>query len=159
MSHYIITNLTVADAPALARNNATSFWEDPNWRYGWIAAGYTVDRLVTAFTHRTPRNLLRDRDTLRHFKAVDPETGDLVGYIRWKLPEGRCKNGDGSPVWPEGQTPDVGVEERAEIEELAQGADWHPYDYEGEDDLDAILTKTKKGILEKKEYIGSSPTH
>lgn len=153
MPEYIITKCTVEDGNAIARNNASAFWDDPNWQYCW--QHYTLERLVGAFVHRTPRNLLRDRETKRHFKAVDPETGRLVGYIRWKLPSDRARDEDGSPVWPEGQTPDVSPEERDQFEKTAAQADWNPLEYQGEDDLDAILGRTKDRLLGKKEYISS----
>lgn len=153
MPKYIITNCTVQDGNDVARNNASAFWEDVNWQYCW--KDYTLDRLIGAFNLRTPRNLLLDQDTRRHFKAVDPETGKLVGYIRWKLPSGRTKAEDGNPVWPEGQTPDVSAEEFEKFERMAAQADWNPLEYQGEDDLDAVLTKTKDELLAKKEYLGS----
>lgn len=160
MTQYIITHCTAPDdATAIARNNASAFWEDPNWRYSW--QHYTLERLVAAFVQRTPRNLLRDRDVLRHFRAVDPATGRLVGYIRWRLPAGRCwegRQGDGVeeqvPAWPEGQTPDVSAEEREEFEKRAVGADWNPIDY-GEEELDHALVPIKNRLLAKKEYLSS----
>lgn len=63
----------------------------------------------------------------------------------------------GGPVWPEGPTPDVGADERARFAEVAEAAEWHPADFEGEDDLDAIVTKTENEFLGRKEYIGVSP--
>lgn len=147
---YTITHCDARDdAAAVARNNASAFWEDPNWRYCW-RPHYTLERLVAAFVERTPANLLRDRDALRHFKAVDPATGRLVGYIRWRLPAGRCCGEP--PVWPEGQTPDVSVEEREEFEKRAAAADWDPVDY-GEEELDNALKPIQERLLAKKEYL------
>lgn len=155
MSKYIITNCTVQDGNAVARNNASAFWDDPNWQYPW--KHYTLDRLIGAFNLRTPRNLLLDREAKRHFKAVDPQTGALLGYIRWKLPPSAPagRNEDGSPVvWPEGQTPDVGAEASEQFDKMAAQADWHPLEMEG-DHLDDILKTTKEEFLAKKDYIGA----
>lgn len=154
MSEYIITNCTVHDGPEMARNNTRAFWEDPNWRCCW--AHTNLERVIANNILRAPMNLLKDRDILRHFKAVDPKTGKFVGYIRWKLPLSRLLNKDGSPVWPEGQTPNVSPEERAQIHKTAGTAIWDPLEYGGEDDLDAILGWTKNKYLAEHEYMCSS---
>lgn len=101
--------------------------------------------------HKSYSNLLKDRALLRHFKAVDPETGEFLGYARWKLPPGYQNKEDGSPTWPEGQVPDVTTEERAKIEEVADAADWEP-DTES-DELDAPITRRKIEYLARKEYL------
>lgn len=156
MSGYIITNCTVHDGPDMARNNTPAFWEDPNWRTCW--AHTNLERLTANNILRAPRDLLEERDVLRHFKAVDPETGKFVGYIRWKLPLSHVTNEDGSPVWQEGQTPDVGPEERALIHKTAETAIWDPIEFRGEDDLDAILEWTIDQYLAKHEYLCSPPS-
>lgn len=150
MPDYVIQGCTIADSPDVARNNMSSFWQDQNWRIVWKHS--TLPRVIEACTARSPRNLLKDRALLRHFKAVDPETGRFLGYARWKLPPGYHEDKDGNPTWPEGQTPDVTPEERAKIEEVADAADWNPDD-EG-DDLDAPITRRKIEYLARKEYLG-----
>lgn len=149
MPDYVIQGCTVQDGADVARNNMSSFWEDQNWRIVWKHS--TLPRVIEACSARSPRNLLKDRALLRHFKAVDPETGKFLGYARWKLPPGYHKDEDGNPTWPEGQTPDVTPEERAKIEEVADAADWNPDD-EG-DDLDAPITRRKIEYLARKEYL------
>ncbi|KAI3392442.1 hypothetical protein diail_5686 [Diaporthe ilicicola] len=149
MPGYVIQGCTVEDGADVARNNMTSFWQDVNWRMVWRHT--TLPRVVEACTARSPRNLLKDRALLRHFKAVDPETGRFMGYARWKLPPGYQENEDGSAVWPEGQTPDVTPEERAKIEEVADAADWE-LDHEG-DHLDAPITRRKIEYLARKDYL------
>ncbi|KUI65965.1 hypothetical protein VM1G_02388 [Cytospora mali] len=149
MPDYIIKGCTVADDNDLGRNNMSAFWQDPNWRLVWK----TVDLpfVIEQASARVPRLLLKDRDTMRHFKAVDPETGKLVGYIRWTLPIKHCKNEDGSPVWPEGQTPDVSPEEKARLIKRAEAADWNPSSEA--DHLDDPVGKKKKEFLAKKDYL------
>lgn len=154
MPEYIIKGCTVADGGDVARNNMTAFWQDPNWRLTWHKT--TLPYVVEQCTARSPRNLLKERDTLRHFKAVDPETGKFLGYIRWNLPQNHCKNEDGTPVWPEGQTPDVDPEEKATIVKMADAADWNPG--QEADHLDEPLTRRKNEFLAKKEYIGKPAT-
>lgn len=149
MPDYVIQGCTIQDAADVARNNMSSFWEDQNWRIVWKHS--TLPRVIDACTARSPRNLLKDRAVLRHFKAVDPETGKFLGYARWKLPPGYDKTEGGGPTWPEGQTPDVTPEERAKIEEVADAAVWNP-DTES-DDLDAPITRRKIEYLARKEYL------
>ncbi|KAF6805603.1 acetyltransferase [Colletotrichum sojae] len=138
---------TLADAPALARNNMSAFWTDPNWRIMW--PDRTLDFIIAQCAERVPRNLLRDRVTLRHEKAVDPETGALVGYARWVLPAGLAA-GPGRAPWAEAQIPDVSAEESAAIEKKADAAWWEPVDMEGSDD-ESIGIRNR--ILASKPYI------
>ncbi|KAF6820411.1 acetyltransferase [Colletotrichum musicola] len=140
---------TVADAPALARNNMSAFWTDPNWRIMW--PDRTLDFVIAQCAERVPRNLLRDRDTLRHEKAVDPETGALVGYARWVLPAGLAA-GPGPAPWADAQIPDVSAEERAAIEKKADAAWWKPVEMEGSDD-ESIGIRNR--ILASKPYIST----
>lgn len=149
MPQYIITNCTVADAADVARNNMSAFWQDPNWRLVWREQPAGLPYVIKQCTDRSPRNLLKDRADHRHLKAVDPETGRFVGYIRFVLPPRLVGTGTGGPVWPEAQTPDVAAEEREEIERVASAADWT----HAEDDLDPPLTRKKAELMAKKEYI------
>ncbi|KAE8155001.1 hypothetical protein BDV25DRAFT_170325 [Aspergillus avenaceus] len=73
-----------------SRNNIAAFWEDPSWAILWPS-------------DRQPRSLLRNRECLRHQKAVDTNAGGVVGYARWVLPGSRSCNGDCSIVWAEAQ--------------------------------------------------------
>lgn len=171
---FYITNCTVADGDALGRNNMSAFWGDPNWRYVWKHT--TLPHVIDAAAARGAHNLLRDRQVLRHFKCVDEATGQLVGYVRWKLPwtryqhtkEGERNGGDedkdnnrgSGPVslllWPEGQTPEVSDEERARIEERAAGAQWNPNATEPNDRIDEPLTARKRELMATKEYLRKS---
>lgn len=150
MPKYDITGCTIDDAAAIARNNMSAFWEDPNWRYIWNHTD--LPSVIRQCTIRTPNNLLKDRDLLRHFKAVDPETGNLMGYIRWRLPVRYHKDGQGNATWPEGQTADVDSTEKNEIKARAEAAWWvteNPNDH-----LDDQLRVIKNRILATKEYLG-----
>ncbi|POS73480.1 acetyltransferase [Diaporthe helianthi] len=149
MPDYVIQGCTIQDSADVARNNMTAFWQDPNWRIVWKNS--TLSRVIQGCTDRSPRNLLKERELLRQFKAVDPETGEFLGYARWRLPPGSQDKEDGRPMWREGQVPDVTPEERAKIEEVADAADWHPDDEA--DELDAPITRRKIEYLAKKEYL------
>lgn len=173
MPDYLITNCTVKDGAEMARNNMSAFWGDPNWRYVWKHS--TLPRVIEVATPRMPNNLLKNQEALRHFKAVDPETGRLLGYIRWMLPENhyyydndnddkdRMEPVEGglvphdvtrrSPVWPEGQIPAVSDEERAEIAAGAAAVLWDPNVTNTDDRLDDILGVIKDRLMSKKEYL------
>ncbi|KAJ4387364.1 hypothetical protein N0V93_007955 [Gnomoniopsis smithogilvyi] len=51
-------------------------------------------------------------------KAVHPDTGCIVGYVRWILPA------DYDAVWPEAITPAVNEDDEAFYRRLASMADW-----------------------------------
>ncbi|KAL2129169.1 hypothetical protein VTI74DRAFT_8122 [Chaetomium olivicolor] len=81
---FTITHVTAADGPALARANIPAFWADRHWQLVWRHR--TLEYHISQVALRYPRNLLRNRETARHQKAVDPVTGEILGYIRWSLP-------------------------------------------------------------------------
>ena len=127
------------DGAALAYNNMSAFWEDPNWRFGW-SKDITLDFLIEQSTKRQPRNLLRQREKTRHLKAVHPVTGELVGYARWILPDGKITKEDGELEWKEALVPDVGGEERKRIEEVAESAWWDAgTGMQNSDDLNVVV--------------------
>ena len=142
-----IEGCTVADGAALAHNNFPAFWTDPTWRVIWPMC-VTPKFVITQGVLRGPRNLLRDRATLRHQKAVDPATGGVVGYARWILPPSLA----GDAAWPEAQVPDVSDEEKAEIERVAETAWWHFND--ADTALDIAMSKRKNEMLAEREYLG-----
>lgn len=150
MPEYTISNCTVADAADVARNSMSAFWQDPNWRMLWRKTN--LPYVIEQATARGPRNLLKDRDTLRHFKAVDPDTDNVVGYIRWKLPVKYCKTKDGSPTWPDGQTPDVTPDEHAKYVKMAEAAWWETDP--SSDVLDPLIVGMKRELFGRKDYVG-----
>ncbi|OLN87166.1 hypothetical protein CCHL11_03630 [Colletotrichum chlorophyti] len=144
MTPWKIEPCTIADAPALARNNMSAFWTDPNWILLW-PKDIELDFLIEQVTQRMPNNLLRDRAVLRHQKAVDPQTGDLVGYARWELP---ARYAD-APEWADSQIADVSDEEREEFKRRSENAWWAPNFMEGIDDCGP----EKEKILAERDYI------
>ncbi|KAI2783954.1 acyl-CoA N-acyltransferase [Daldinia loculata] len=159
MTTWNIERCTVADAAALARNNMSAFWEDPNWNLIWPKET-TREFLIENATKRYPRTLVTDREKKRHEKAVDPVTGELVGYARWTLPSEHLTTKDGSPEWAEAQVPDVSDEERTRFEELAKSARWNARkEVDGMDDkndevMDRLLAE---GTYIQLEYLAVHP--
>lgn len=146
MPPYTIQPVTLADSPALARNNISAFWTNPNWNLLW-PKNTTLDFLIAEATKRMPNNLLRDTAALRHLKAVDTETGELVGYARWELPAGHRD----AAAWAGSRiaVDAVSEEERRAIKERSDAAWWEPIDMDGIDDC----VPQKKRILAEKPYI------
>ncbi|KAJ5938246.1 hypothetical protein N7454_004588, partial [Penicillium verhagenii] len=144
-----ISQCTIADGPALVANNIPAFWADPNWVLAWRHR--TLEYHISQVTLRFPRNLINERETVRHQKAVDPETGHILGYARWCLPSSHEKSPDGTPAWPEAQVPAIEPEKEAEIRRLAGTAVWDP----NEDDsvLGDRVTTLKNEVTPKKPHI------
>jgi len=150
MAAWKIEHCTVADAPALARNNMAAFWEDPTWILLW-SKDISLEFLIEQSTKRQPRNLLREREGTRHQKAVDPTTGTVVGYARWILPSCNFIAKDGGPEWAEAQVPDVSDDEKKHFKELAEGAWWN-----GRSDMSGLDNKNyvvMNRILAEKPYM------
>ncbi|KAF3070629.1 hypothetical protein GL218_00218 [Daldinia childiae] len=159
MTTWKIERCTVADAATLARNNMSAFWEDPNWNLIWPKET-TREFLIENAIKRYPRTLVTNREKMRHEKAVDPATGELVGYARWILPSGHLATKDGSPEWAEAQVPDVSDEEKTRFEELAKSAWWKARkEVDGMDDkndeaMDRLLAE---GTYIQLEYLAVHP--
>lgn len=143
-----IEPVVLADAPALASNNVSAYWEDDTFRRKWDSA-ITPEYLIEQETARIPDALLYRRDILRHLKATDPCTGELMGYLRAALPVEHANLPDGSLVWPEMQIADVSAEERNRIREVAENAWYNPKDDGSED----RAFEMQREILSKGVYI------
>jgi len=150
----IIQGCTVADGPALAHNNVPAFWQDTNWVIGWRHT--TQDAVVSSFETRIARNLLRDREHLRHLKAVDAETGRVVGYVRWALPDSRAADvtSQREPSWADAQVPALNEQDAKAVEEAAQ-KNWMTYKAVG--NLDDILIAKKNEIMAQQDFISQLP--
>ena len=146
-TNWSIQPCALADVPALAHNNLSAFWTDPTWRQMWPMCTLPPFVIEQA-TLRMPRNLLNDRATLRHQKAVDPGTGKIMGYARWILPPSHA----GDESWSEAQFPDASEEEKAAAAEAAESAWWHFNDEEVP--LEVAMSKTKERLLAEREYMG-----
>jgi hypothetical protein len=149
MATYAIAPCSTADGAAISRNNMSAFWEIPNWALTWRHT--TLEKHIITVANRYPRRLISDRGTSRHQKAVDPETGRLLGYARWVLPASFATGADGEPTWPEAMVPAVGSEEEAEIRRIADATPWNPNCET--DPLDVPVVEIKNRIMERKPYL------
>jgi len=71
----------------------------------------TLDEIIKNLGERMPWRLIEGRAKYRHEKAVDANTGEIIGYARWKLPE------DNTLLqWPKAKVPEPSIEERATYE-------------------------------------------
>ncbi|KAJ5679333.1 Acyl-CoA N-acyltransferase [Penicillium macrosclerotiorum] len=150
MAPFEISQCSVVDGAALAANSIPAFWADPNWVLAWRHR--TLEYHISQIALRFPRNLLNNREALRHQKAVDLETGRILGYARWRLPSSYETNPDDStPTWPEAQVPAVEPETETEIRRIAETVVWDPNgdDNELSDRVDAL----KKEVTPKTPYI------
>ncbi|KAK0639827.1 acyl-CoA N-acyltransferase [Cercophora newfieldiana] len=162
---FTISPVTVADGPALAAVCIPAFWTDPHWRLEWRHR--TLDYHISQVALRYPRNLLRNRLTARHQKAVDNTTGEILGYARWSLPASHAttpvENGtDAEPAWPEALVPPVSADEEAEIVRVADTAVWDP-DLTSDPLLDAPMTIKgeilAQGTFMTLDYLAVHPKH
>ncbi|KAH8123689.1 hypothetical protein ACSS6W_007302 [Trichoderma asperelloides] len=149
MATLAIAPCSVADGAALSRNNMSAFWEIPNWVLAWRHS--TLEEHIARMTKRYPRRLISERETSRHQKVVDTETGRLLGYARWVLPESYAVLADGRPAWPEAMVPAVSPEEEAEIKRVAEATEWNPNN--DTDPLDEAVTNIKNKIMARKPYL------
>lgn len=83
MASFVLSQCSVADGTALAANSIPAFWVDPHWVLAWRHR--TLEYHISQIALRFPRNLLNNREALRHQKAVDTETSRILGYARWCL--------------------------------------------------------------------------
>ncbi|POR38199.1 Uncharacterized protein TPAR_01603 [Tolypocladium paradoxum] len=151
MAPWRIEGCTVDDAVALGRNNGAAFWEQPIWRIMW-PQDKTREYMIEQLTKRIPMRLLLERDTMRHQKAVDAETGALLGYARWQLPEGsKVAPGTGGPEWADAQVPDVSDDQRKAFQELEDSSWWEPREDMGE--LDSKNEAIQDRLLAERPYI------
>jgi hypothetical protein len=145
MSNYRVEGCTVLDAAGLAQNNMSAFWTDPTWILVW-EKGRTLESIIEACTKRMPNNLLNDRAHKRHLKAVDTETGAIVGYARFLVPDRLA--GD----WLEAQTPDVSETDKKKFDELFATADWTFR--RGTGNIDEPVHPIMEKYKSRKEYMG-----
>jgi hypothetical protein len=145
-----LSGCKLADAEALARNNIPAFWADPNWVLSWKHR--TLEYHISQIALRVPRNLVSDREVNRHQKAVDADTGSIVGYARWCLPPSKARLPDGRLAWPEALGPEVGEEEEGEIRRVAEAAVFDPN--QADSHLTDEAVRVKKEILARQDYMG-----
>ncbi|KAH7173427.1 acyl-CoA N-acyltransferase [Fusarium flagelliforme] len=143
----------VEDGKYIAQSKVAAFWDEAWWRLSWT--GRTKEYVLRGITDRSPKNLLTDREVRRHQKAVHNETGDIVGYARWIMPESHKDS------WLIAQTPDVSDEEREMFTKRHSEAEFEPRtDNDKLDDhMGGWREKYKHANCMELHYIGVRPDH
>ncbi|RDW66458.1 hypothetical protein BP6252_10093 [Coleophoma cylindrospora] len=145
MPPFHVLPCTLADGPALARNNIAAFWTDPTWILMW--PGKTCEYVTSQATLRIAHNLLSNREKWRHLKAVDTATGELVGYVRWVLPEDDPEG----KTWSAALGPVGSAEEREKARRESESADWE-FDH-SLDKQDEVMVGLKEDLMGGKRYL------
>lgn len=114
---FVVRPCFPADAPGLAATMMRARLTDPHWAVLWEDP--SEEDIVTNAIERVPWNLVAGTDIKRHQKAVDLETGQVVGYARWRLPPCLAKKND---VWLEAQVAEGTSTERAVYREKYQAS-------------------------------------
>lgn len=142
------------------------------WRPMWPADA-ALESVIEKLTKRSPSRLLQDPHKMRQQKAVDPDTGELVGYCRWELPlskqtkslvwgssGGQDQGDDGDEYneaveWSEAIVPRVSEDDMKRYKEMQKSAQWDYSLGAKKDELDDINERIKERILEGREFIGA----
>ncbi|RFU35456.1 hypothetical protein B7463_g846, partial [Scytalidium lignicola] len=156
MPPFTIHKCTIRNSEALARNNMSAFWTDSNWVLVW--GDRTLEDVIKQAALRTPFNLLTNRSHKRHQVAIDERTGEIVGYIRWILPDGMglgMSDKEMGNIWSEAIVPEVSDQEKKEAEKLFQSADWIHRPPPGQLDVGDIdiPVRAMENKLKKKKYL------
>ncbi|KAJ3079682.1 hypothetical protein HK100_010354 [Physocladia obscura] len=139
---FTVSVCSVNDGNGLARTNMSAYWQDVNWRLMW--EDKSLEYVTKQNAKRWPRNLTID-SRKRHLKAVNSQTGQIVGYVRFILPETL------SDEWLEAKVPQPTEQEAADYLALYISAD---YAYSNiTDHMDEPVTEMKNIWFSKKNYI------
>lgn len=112
------------DAPDLAYTNGTACWEQYMWRT-IRPKDKSREFVLESLAKVLPMRLLSDRDTTRHVKAVDIETGTIAGYVRWSFPEGLLEKQSSDGVkWLSAQVPSTSPSEYERYKAMMDSAWW-----------------------------------
>jgi hypothetical protein len=160
MPPFKVVPCTLDDALAIARNNISAFWEDKNWVLMWTRKNKSCEYVISQSMHRWPYNLTKDPIHRRHEKVVDVDTGELVGFAVWILPEAsgageekdRADKKESGELWPEACGPEVDDETRELLKKKYDEADWE-YD-QAMDVLDPPVNELKKRLKGDKRWLG-----
>lgn len=110
---FSVQPVAVTDADTLASVMTSSHWQDAHWKA--LFEDFTTPEQVTLeCAQRLPWNLVNGRAVKRHQKAIDIESGEVVGYARWILPPGLPEAK--TTAWIEAQVTDVSPDRRQQFE-------------------------------------------
>jgi hypothetical protein len=94
---YRVEPVAYEDARGLTQTMTRAMYEDDH--YALLFNRIPVEQIAEDSAKRVPKNLTGERDIQRHEKVIHVETGEIVGYARWFLPD----HLKGSTIWPETQ--------------------------------------------------------
>lgn len=124
----------------------SAFWTDPTWPHIW--APKSLDYVIGQAALRMPATLLKDPVHRRHQKATHSQTGELIGYARWLLPNMDTISDN---FWPEAKVQPVDAESETQYEKAFDSADWE-YSH-SMDELDEPMLRMKDHLMELKQYM------
>jgi hypothetical protein len=93
---FVLQPVVTADAQRMATVKMSAWRGNQDFQFRWKDSP-SLDKLISHSCARIPWNLINRRAEKRHLKAIDVETGELVGYARWLLPPILADRN----VWPE----------------------------------------------------------
>jgi hypothetical protein len=97
---------------------APSRWPDTHWR-ALFDVGTTLEQVVTDTAARIPFNLITARAERRHQVAVDIQSGEVLAYVRWVLPDRFVveEGAKGEVIWREAKVPKPTSEDQKRFQE------------------------------------------
>jgi len=96
---YAMKPVAYQDAGEIADAMMRAMYDDEH--YAILLSNVSLEELIEDTAKRVPYNLSTQRGFLRHEKVIHEQTGEIVGYARWELPEHLA----GNTIWPEAQMP------------------------------------------------------
>ena len=107
---------------------------------------FTTEERIERTQNRMFHRLQQDRDTYRHQIVKETDTGEVVGYARWVLPE------SASNEWLEAQVPKATPEKLEEYKNLYDSVIWITERPEL-DRLDEWITEQREILTPKEPFI------
>ncbi|KAK9234743.1 hypothetical protein V1525DRAFT_412079 [Lipomyces kononenkoae] len=112
---FVVQPCVPADAPGLAATMMGARLTDPHWAFIWEDPD--PEHIIAKAIDRVPWNLITGRNTKRHQKVINVETGEVVGYARWALPTVLAEKNN---VWLEAKVLEPTQDEREIYEKSYQ---------------------------------------
>ena len=144
MARYEVKVCTTEDGAGLARAQMSAFWHDNHWRTLWN--GIPLEQVIEWSTSRIPHNLTTDRSHRRQLKAVDCETGEIVGYARFVVPDNMTS------MWKAAQVAEPTPADAKRFHQMWADSGWRPQD-EGHESFSDPLKRKEDAIVKDKSYV------
>ncbi|KAF7938448.1 uncharacterized protein EAE98_000786 [Botrytis deweyae] len=107
---YAVQYVSTSDAPGLAEAMMSAWWQDEHWKVLWAKSNMPLEQIISDCSERLPWNFISGRSVKRHLKVVDSDSGEIVAYSRYILPDTHTE------IWPEAQISEPSSVENAEYE-------------------------------------------